>query len=126
MTRYALPALLGTALLFTGTGLLTSADDAKDEAIKKERKQFEGTWQVVSLEIDGNTAAEEDAKKIVVINEPDGKWAIEAEGKVVARGTSTLDPTRKPKTIDLTMTEGDAKGQTALGIYEFGDDSRKV
>ena len=32
MTRFALPALLGIALLFTGTGLLTFADDAKDEA----------------------------------------------------------------------------------------------
>jgi uncharacterized protein (TIGR03067 family) len=124
MKWYALFAL-GSSLVLAVTAALTAAD-AKDEAIKKDRKKYEGTWQVVALEVDGNKANEEDAKKITVINEADGKWAIEVEGKVVARGTSEIDPTKKPKTVDLTMTEGDDKGKTFLGIYEFGDDTRKV
>ena len=105
---------------------LAVAGDAKDEAIKKDRMKFEGTWQVVSLEIDGNKAEEQDAKKITVVNEADGKWRLEVDGKVIARGTSEIDPTKKPKAIDLTETEGDDKGKTALGIYEVGDDERKV
>jgi len=117
-------ALLGFALRFVVTRL--SAGDAKDEEIKKDRKKYEGTWQVVSLEVDGNKAAEEDAKKITVVNEADGKWAIEVEGKVIARGSSEIDPTKKPRAVDLTMTEGDDKGQTVLGIYELVDDTRKV
>ena len=60
------------------------------------------------------------------INAADGTWTIEAEGKVVARGTSIIDPTKKPKTVDLTITEGQDKGKTALGIYEFSDGTRKV
>jgi uncharacterized protein (TIGR03067 family) len=120
-----LHAFLGFALLFVVTGLTAAADD-KDKAIKEDRKKYEGTWQVVSLEVNGNKSAEEDAKKITVVNEADGKWAIEVEGKVVARGTSEIDPTKKPKTVDLTMTEGEDKGKTSLGIYEFGEDSRKV
>jgi uncharacterized protein (TIGR03067 family) len=118
-------ALLGIALFFAMTSL-SAAGDAKDEAIKKDRKKYEGTWQVVSLEVDGNKSAEDDAKKITVINEADGKWAIEVDGKVIARGTSEIDPTKKPKTVDLTVTEGEGKGQTALGLYEFEDDTRKV
>ena len=118
-------ALLGLPLLFAVTSLTAAADD-KAKAIKEDRKKYEGTWQVVSLEVDGNKSAEEDAKKITVVNEADGKWAIEVEGKVIARGTSEIDPTKKPKAVDLTMTEGDDKGQTFLGIYEFGDDTRKV
>jgi uncharacterized protein (TIGR03067 family) len=118
-------ALLSIALLYVMTSL-SSAGDAKDETIKKDRKKYEGTWQVVSLEVDGNKSAEDDAKKITVINEADGKWAIEVEGKVIARGTSEIDPTKKPKTVDLTVTEGDHKGQTILGLYEFEDDTRKV
>ena len=119
------------ALLFVVIGLLftvspTTAGDAKDEAIKKDRKKYEGTWQVVALEVDGNKLPEEDAKKFTVVNEADGKWAIEVEGKVIARGTSEIDPTKKSKAVDLTVTEGDNKGQTVLGIYEFGDDTRKV
>ena len=102
------------------------AGDARDEAVKKDRQRYEGTWQVVSLEADGNKSAEEDAKKITVVNEADGKWSIEVEGKVVARGTSELDPTKKPKAVDLTVTEGESSGKTALGIYEFKDDTRTV
>jgi uncharacterized protein (TIGR03067 family) len=118
-------APLGLALLIALTGL-TAAGDDKDKAVKEDRKKYEGTWQVVSLEVDGNKSDEEDVKKITVVNEADGKWTIEVEGKVFARGTSEIDPTKKPKAVDLTITEGDSKGQTALGIYEFKDDTRKV
>ena len=120
-----LHAPFGFALLIAMTSLSAAGDD-KDKAIKEDRKKYEGTWQVVSLEVDGKKTAEEDAKKITVVNDRDGKWAIEVEGKVVARGTREIDPTKKPKTVDLTVTEGDNKGQTALGIYEFKDDTRKV
>ena len=118
-------APLGFASLFVVTSLTAAADD-KEKAIKEDRKKYEGTWQVVSLEVDGNKAADEDAKKITVVNEADGKWAIEVEGKIIARGTSQIDPTKKPRAADLTVTEGDGKGQTVLGIYEFADDTRKV
>jgi uncharacterized protein (TIGR03067 family) len=115
----------GFALLFVVTGL-AAADDDKDKAIKEDRKQYEGTWQAVSLEVDGYQTAEDDAKKITVVNEADGKWSVVVGGKAVARGTSEIDPTKKPKAVDLTVTEGDGKGQTALGIYEFKGDTRKV
>src|SRR5262249_18459548 len=115
MRRHALFAL-GVGLGFVGFESLLAAGDPKDEAMKKDRKKYEGTWQVLSLEVDGNQAAEENAQKITVINEADGKWAIEVEGKVVARGTSEIDPTKKPKAVDLTVTEGENSGKTALGI----------
>src|ERR1022692_1553100 len=98
MRQHALA--LGVGLLFVGFGSLLAAGDAKDDTIKRDRKKYEGTWQVVLLEVDGNKASEEDAKKITVINEADGKWTIDAEGKVVARGTSVIDPTKKLKTVD--------------------------
>lgn len=103
-----------------------AAGDAKDEAIKKERQRFEGTWQVESLEFNGIPFSEEQAKAFKVINEADGKWSIEQDGKVVASGTSVVDPSQSPKTVDLEQTEGAGKGQRMLGIYEFGDDTRKV
>jgi uncharacterized protein (TIGR03067 family) len=124
MRRHALFAL-GVGLLLVG-GPLLAGGDAKDEAVKKDRKRYEGTWQVVSLEVDGNKAAEDDARKITVTNEADGKSAIEVEGKVVARGTSEIDPTKKPKEVDLTVTEGENSGKTALGVYRFGEDARTV
>jgi uncharacterized protein (TIGR03067 family) len=113
-------AILAVSILaFTGQ---VGADDA----IKKDRQLYAGTWQISSLEVNGNKVSEEDAKKITVINKEDGTWTLEVEGKVVGRGTSKIDPTKKPKTIDLTETEGNQKGQTALGIYEVEKDCRKV
>ncbi len=102
------------------------SDDAKDKAIQKDRKRIEGTWRIVALEIHGNKAKEEDTKKLTVINGSDGTWSLRSEGKEISKGTSTFDPTRKPKTIDFTPTVGDAKGKLHLGIYELGKDARRL
>lgn len=46
-------ALTVVCVVFFGFMQVTlSAGDAKDDAIKKERKRFEGTWQVESVEVD--------------------------------------------------------------------------
>ncbi|HUY92158.1 MAG TPA: TIGR03067 domain-containing protein [Pirellulales bacterium] len=117
---------LVAAWLFLGFGTLLAADDAKDEAIEKERMRFFGEWQVVSLEIDGNQVKEEDVKKFTVVNGADGTWNIAIDGSIMVQGSSEIDPTKQPKTVDLTVTEGASKGETILGIYEFGEDTRKV
>jgi uncharacterized protein (TIGR03067 family) len=103
------------------TACIAAADDAKDEAIKKDRKQIEGTWRVVALEVNGNKVADEDAKKITVVNGPDGTWTLFSDGQEIGKGTNSFDPTKKPKTIDFTQTEGDGKGNLYLGIYELGE-----
>lgn len=59
---------LAVGALLTAIATIISADDAKDEAIKKDRKLIEGTWRVVALEVDGNKATEEDARKLTVVN----------------------------------------------------------
>ena len=58
---------------------------------------IEGTWRVVSLEVNGEKAKDEDARKHTVANGADGTWSLRADGKEVIKGTSTLDPTKKPK-----------------------------
>ena len=121
--RYSLFSLLIVGLLLTAT---SSADDAKDEAIRKDRKRIQGTWQVTALTINGNKAKDEDAKKITVINGDDGTWSVRSEGKEISKGTSTFDPTKKPKTIDFTPTDGGGKGDQFLGIYQLGKNARKL
>lgn len=113
-------------MLLTAIAGIASADDAKDEAIKKDRKMIEGTWRIVALEVNGNKSSDEDAKKLSVVNGSDGTWSLLSEGKEVARGTNSFDPTKKPKTIDFTITEGGGKGNVHLGIYELGAKSRKL
>ena len=124
--RSSLFGSLVIGALLTAIGAIASADDAKDEAIKKDRKQIEGTWRVVALEVNGNKAMEEDAKKLMVVNGTDGTWSLHSEGNEVSKGTSTIDPMKKPKTIDFTPTEGEGKGKLHLGIYELGENTRKM
>jgi len=105
---------------------IACADDAKDEAIKKDRQQIEGTWRIVALEINGNKSNDEDAKKLTVVNGPDGTWSLLSEGKEISKGTNSFDPTKRPKTIDFTPTEGGGKDNLHLGIYELGEKTRKL
>jgi len=117
-------AVVGVLLAAVGT--IGSADDSKDEAIKKDRTQIAGRWRVVALEVNGNKALPEDAKKLTVVNGSDGTWSLLSEGKEISQGTSTFDPTKKPKAIDFTPTAGEGKGNVYRGIYELGANKRRM
>jgi len=122
-TSFVIPTI---GFVLACLGFLAAAEDEKQEAIKKDRKKYEGTWRVVSLELNGNKQPEDGAKRFTVVNKGDGTWILQYDGEKVIQGTSEIDPTRKPKTIDFMTTEGDDKGKIVLGIYELGDDTRKL
>jgi uncharacterized protein (TIGR03067 family) len=122
-TSFVIPTI---GFVLACLSFLSAAEDDKQAAIKRDRKKYEGSWRVVSLEINGNSAAEEDAKKLTVINKADGTWILQSNGEKITEGTSEIDPTQKPKTIDFMATEGDQKGKIVLGIYELSDDTRKL
>lgn len=117
---------IGALAMLTLFGSNATADDAKDDAIKNDRKLLEGTWRIISLEANGNKSKDEDAKKFTVVNGSDGKWSLRSEGNEIMKGTNTIDPTLKPKTIEITLTEGQDKGKSFLGIYELGEKTRKL
>ena len=114
------------AVLYMACASLALAEDGKDEAIRQDREQIAGRWRIVELHSGGNRVADEDAQKLTVVNEPDGDWSLHSEGEEISHGTSTLDPTKRPKTIDFTPLEGDDKGKLYLGIYELGEQTRKM
>ena len=103
-----------------------AADDSKDEAIKKYHEQIKGTWRIVTPENDGNKTKEEDANKLTVVNGSDGTWTCYFDGVEISKGTSTIDPTKNPKTIDITVTGGAGKGEQHVGIYELGENTRML
>jgi uncharacterized protein (TIGR03067 family) len=113
-------------IIIASGALLAATDDAREYAIKKDRGQIEGTWRVVALEVNGEKASEENAKKIMVINGSDGTWSLRAEDKEISKGISTFDPTKTPKHLDFMPTEGERKGDHFMGIYELGEKTRKL
>jgi uncharacterized protein (TIGR03067 family) len=114
------------AAFLMGTATLATANDTKGETIKKDCKRMEGTWRATALIVNGETFTQENASALTVVNGGDGTWIIRDRGTEKSKGTSTIDPTKKPKTIDITPSGGQDKDMTYLGIYELGENSRKV
>ncbi|MSR25911.1 MAG: TIGR03067 domain-containing protein [Planctomycetaceae bacterium] len=121
-------AAIGAAILCLAplVVLAQTAADTKEEATKKDQLAIEGTWLAISLEVNGNAVGADDVKKITTENGRDGEWTLLVEGKDVSEGTSTIDPTVTPKTIDFKTTKGNNSGQTSFGIYEISGKIRKL
>ena len=112
------------ALVFVVAAGRGPAADEKADA-EKELKKFKGTWSVESHEAEGAPAPAEDLKTITLVFEGD-KFEVRRDGKVFQSGTQKVDPSRKPKTVDARVTEGEGKGKVMLGIYQLDGDTLKV
>jgi uncharacterized protein (TIGR03067 family) len=110
-------------LLVLGVAFILAADDAAED-VKKELARFEGTWKFVSLEMEKMKLSEEALKHFQLKLEGDKFTTIDENRK--SHGTFKVDPAKKPKTIDMTMTDGPLKGKTMVGIYELEGDTYKV
>jgi uncharacterized protein (TIGR03067 family) len=111
-----------TVVVIAAVSLLAGADTP--EAVKKEMAQLEGNWSMVSGERDGQ-AIPDDIVKQAKRASKDGETTVSIGEQVFLKAKYTIDPTKKPKTIDYTVTEGDNKGQKMLGIYELDGDTAK-
>jgi len=89
--------------------------------LKNDNAKIQGTWVAEFTEKDGGKGQ-------------GGVWVIIADKIVLTRpgvgvdggAAYTLDPTRKPKAIDLTFDRGPAEGKTLPGIYELDGDELKI
>src|SRR5262245_51814110 len=99
------------------------ADDKAD--LEKEVKKFQGAWTIESSETGGKAIPAGDLKGLIVIFEGD-KHTVKMGDKVIQVGTQKIDPSKSPKAIDVTMTEGPNKGAVMLGIYEIDGDTLKA
>ena len=123
--RSKLKCLLAVGCMTVAMLSAFGADNSDDEAVKKDRKRIEGTWKVVSFTINGNQSTG-DVGKIIVVNGADGSWNLTVNDQELVQGATTINPSKKPKEIDITPTTGDDKGKMYPGIYEVADDTRKL
>jgi uncharacterized protein (TIGR03067 family) len=110
--------VVGVAIL-----VLAGAGAAQD-ANKKEMTRLEGEWSMVSGEANGQAMPGETVKVGRRVAK-DGETTITFGGQTYFKAKFAIDPTKKPKTIDYTMTEGPTQGKTHLGIYELDGDTVK-
>ena len=121
--RLALVTLLCTLVLSASGGTGARADDKAD--VEKELKKFQGTWTFESVEAGGKVVPAAEFKGVTVTFEGD-RYTVNKGDQVIQAATQKLDPSRSPKTLDVTVAEGPNKGAVMLGIYEISGDTLKV
>jgi uncharacterized protein (TIGR03067 family) len=121
--RIALAALLCAVGFAACGGSATRAEDKAD--LEKEIRKFQGTWTFESSEAGGKKLPADVLKGLILTFEG-AKHTVKKGDEILQVGTQKLDPSKSPKTIDVTMTEGPNKGAVMLGIYEFEGDTLKV
>jgi len=112
-------------LVSLATLCISLANAADDEAIKKDIAQLQGEWTMTSGSADGQPMPDAMRKEMKRLCKGD-EITVMMGTEVFLKAKFTLDPTKKPKTIDYEMTEGYTKGKKQLGIYELNGDTFKA
>jgi uncharacterized protein (TIGR03067 family) len=102
---------------------LIAADDPAD-LVKKDMARLEGEWSMVSGQINGKAMPDVFLKGSRRVAK-DGVTTVTIGGKPFMKAKFTIDPSKKPKTIDYMVLEGLTKGKKQLGIYELDGDTVK-
>jgi uncharacterized protein (TIGR03067 family) len=103
-------------------GLLIAADKPADDAAKKDLESLQGEWTLASGERDGEKFPDEFVKSLKRTVQGN-KSVVTRDGQSLAESTVTLDPTKKPKAIDIKLAGGD---EMIKGIYELEGDTFKI
>src|SRR5262249_42845912 len=121
MRRHA--AVLFAVISLLAGASVSGADDLADDLPEMDPPGF---WKVSSLEVDGKKYSEQELEDVTLTCDVMGMFSVRRKDKAIIEAMVTLDPQKKPHTIDATLTEGKDKGKTALGIYEIKGDSYRV
>ena len=110
-------------LLALSVVLAVSAAPAVEERpdpVKDDLDKLQGTWIVVYYEKDGIKRDAEGLKNTsrLTIKGNQYTWSNGSQP-----GSISLDPTKSPKHVDYTITDGDAKGQVEKSIYAITGDT---
>lgn len=108
------------ALAIVAVAALLGSDDPKEKAARSELEALQGTWEMISLEINGQKVPDRQvrtARLIVAGN----RYTPLYDDRVISE-TFTLDPSRTPKAIEFTYVNGPRKGETVKGIYKVEGD----
>jgi uncharacterized protein (TIGR03067 family) len=95
------------------SGPLGRAEDAKDDL-----KALAGKWKLVGMERGGQAIPEGEVPAGTGTFDKDGRFTFSV-ADYEAEGTFKLDPTKQPKTIDVTHTKGADKDKQQFGIYKL-------
>ncbi len=116
------------ACFFFGLAGCQSADDPRSAAMDADLQALQGRWVMVSSVCCGEEMPSEMVRQFsrVIEGEVSTLTIQEEHGPKIITGTLRVDSQARPKTIDITLTSGESRGKTVLGIYVFEADRFKM
>lgn len=112
-------------LLIGLTALVISRAWGDDtEATKKDMAQLQGEWSMATAGGGGQNLPSDTLKNSKRVCKGD-ETTVVVGGQLLMKAKFTLDPSKKPKSIDYRVTAGPNAGKTQLGIYELDGDTVK-
>jgi uncharacterized protein (TIGR03067 family) len=106
-------------LILFGAALLLAADSPKADDKKEDKDLIQGTWVLVSGERGGKPLPDEIVKGAKMTFAGD-KITIKTKDREI-KGTFKLDPSKKPKAMDVKLDGNDGQG-----IYSLEGDTLKI
>jgi uncharacterized protein (TIGR03067 family) len=110
--------------LFAVLALLLSFSLAARSEDAKDGDSIDGAWVPSTAELAGKMFPD-DIRKTMKLVVKDGKYTVTVS-KQVDQGTVKLNPSAKPKAMDIVGTDGPSKGKTILAIYERDGDTLRI
>src|SRR5688500_8135338 len=104
--RMALAVML-CPLLLAALGATGERADSKAD-VEKELKKFQGAWTFESVTAGGKEAPADAFKGVTVVFEGD-KYTVRKDDVAFQAAAMKLDPSKSPKAMDVTVTEGPHK-----------------
>jgi uncharacterized protein (TIGR03067 family) len=112
---------LGFLMAVMVVSLAASASDATADT--KDAEHLQGAWTAVSAERNGRVAEDIKGHELTFAGD---RFTIRSKGKLLYEGSYRLDPVTRPHAVDFTHTDGEAKGNTWLGIYLLETDGLRI
>jgi uncharacterized protein (TIGR03067 family) len=112
--------------ILTTAALLATSLAVADGPAQTDRGKLVGRWTLKSYLFNGKPPAPERAPAELMEIRSDGSFQETKAGKVVTRGTFTIDDSKSPRHITAKFIEGGPEGETVMGIYEITGDRLRV
>jgi uncharacterized protein (TIGR03067 family) len=123
--KHSMKTFRNAILVGLATLVISQAWGEDSEATKKDMAQLQGEWSMVTGSADGQPMPESMLKQMKRVCQGD-EVTVTMGAQIFLKAKITIDPSKKPKTMDYQMTEGVTKGKAQLGIYLVEGDTFKA
>lgn len=110
-------------LLGIVVGFLLVTNGSAQDGVEKDFQKLRGTWKVVAAEKDGQPLDRLKGGTLVI---KDQNFIIQTASGSELKGDLRLDPSKKPRTMDLAHQEGLLRDKTWQAIYALDGDDLKI